>query len=65
MQAAERLAPDSQPAMKTAWCRPPWFCSGKAVGPLVRMRALAAAKETGRGAASVPLFAAPPYTVST
>ncbi len=26
--------PDSRPLMKTSWCRPPFFCSGKAVGPL-------------------------------
>ncbi len=26
--------PDSQAAKKMFWCRPPLFCSGKAVGPL-------------------------------
>ncbi len=34
------------PAMKASWGRPPSFCNDKAVG---RIRALAAAKETGRG----------------
>ncbi len=26
--------PDSRPAMKRFWCRPPLFYNGKAVGPL-------------------------------